>query len=218
MLMQVRSGFMAGGRSVPIPATYFGSGSSVESSTVSLPGSIASGDLGVLFDQVINGSSTMPTSVYPSGWTAIGTSQTASLSTVRVRFNMAYKVLDGTETTLTGMSDTYSNKLVLVFRKLASLTWGSPASVGAEANLSGPADKTVTVGTAPLIVLGAVMNTSALGMTPTQTATISGASGAYTQAQAGYIIYGAGAANNTITSSAGSGVYTAIGGFYFPLT
>lgn len=220
MLAQVKSGFSMGGRSTPIPAEYFGSGASNESANVSMPGSIASGDLGVLFDFAANSDSTVPTSVYPSGWTAIGASENSTFATYGFRQNMSYKVLDGTETTLTGMvGGLASNKLVLVFRKLVpALTWGTPAGVVAGVSFLGPTHpQTITVGTAPLIVIGMVMNNNNLVMTPAQTATISGGVGAFTRARAGYIIYGAGAVNNDVDIDTGDG-YIGIGGYYIPLT
>ena len=220
MLMQVRSGFMMGGKSVPIPATFFDSGTSADSANVSMPAGIASGDLGLLFDCGVS-ATTPPADITPAGWTLMGTTQTATGGGVGARWNMSYRVLDGTETTLTGINGIFSSKLVLVFRKLATLTWGAPASVQTDADvLGGLTDKTVTVGAAPLIMIGALADGGSgvnLLMTPAQTATVVGTLGGSTRCQAGYIVYGVGGANNTISSDNYGGT-VAIGGFYIPLT
>lgn len=219
MLTQVKSGFLVGSatRGAPAP-TFVGSSTDADTATIDMPGGIASGDFGVFFDVAYNFSG-LPTDTLPSGWTRIGTTLTDSGGSAFAyrRFNMAYKVLDGTETTLTGMvgDGLGSAKIVLVFRKDVSLTWGTPTDVEAQHDNDGVTDKTVNVGAAPLIVVGMVEGSggASITMSPAQAATVSiMSSSAYMNA--GYLLYGSGAADNTIT--AGSN-YT-IAGFYVPLT
>lgn len=219
MLMQVKSGFMMGGATGPGAPTFVGSSTSADDPNISMPGGIASGDLGIFID-IGNQFGSPPTDTLPSGWTRIGSTLTDTGGGYGVgqRLNMAYKVLDGTETTLTGITgDAFgSGKHVLVFRKSALLTWGAPGDVEAQVDNDGCTDKTINVGTAPLIVIGFVNlgGSSALAMSPAATQVFSLAHG-NGRLNVGYIIYGAGAVDNTISPASTD---YAIGGFYVPLT
>jgi hypothetical protein len=222
MLTQVKSGFLAGSVSRGPPApTFVGSSTSADSANISMPGGIASGDIGVFLDYAFD-SPSIPTDTLPSGWTRIGTTQTdTEAGPVGARLNMAYKELDGTETTLTGMAAGIGcGKIVLVFRKDVSLTWGTPADVEAQVELSsgGASAKTINVGASPLIVIGFAEfgGVSEVPMSPVETATFTAAHGVGFL-NAGYIIYGSGAVDNVIDPSS-EGDAQAIGGFYIPLT
>jgi hypothetical protein len=135
----------------------FGTGSGA---SITVP-TIIAGDIGILIDWDVTTGGTPPTSVTPSGWTAIGSSisNTGSNST---RLNMSYKVLVSGDSgaTLTGMGaadDT--SKTLQVFRKTSG-AWGSPSSINAQA-VSGsatPSNQTVTVGTAPGLVIAGWMD------------------------------------------------------------
>lgn len=132
--------------------------------TIDMPVGIAAGDIAVLHD--VAGDVVSPASVYPSGFTAIGTSQTDTSGGIFVRLNVSYKILSGSETTITGMSAgalaTY--KTLTVYRKTGSYSWNAPASVGAELLVAGGvASKSVVVGTAPLVVIGACWGSSGEG-------------------------------------------------------
>lgn len=189
--------------SVPDVISFVGYSES-SASTISAPGGIASGDYGVIFDQAFNSSGVIPTSVTPTGFTAIGTSQTYTNGlSVSIRWNMSFKILAGTETTITGMSSASDTKRMLVFRKTTG-TWGSASSVGNELAIGGITSKTVTVGTAPLVIIGC---------TPSSTISMSPA-GTYVGASAdmGYLIYQSGASNNTVDD--GSPGALCIGCFY----
>ncbi|MFO1080857.1 MAG: hypothetical protein U1E23_09555 [Reyranellaceae bacterium] len=226
MLMQVRSGFMlpASARG-PAAPTLVGISTSADSATVSMPAGIASGDFGVLVDLANNSSPTStPTDTLPAGWTRIGTTQTSTSGLLgnAQRLNVCYKALDGTETTLTGMTGTVgSAKLLYVFRKGAAQTWGTPSGVQAEANNSGATDKTITVGSGPMFIVGyrGVGGGGGTFMSPVETllTTRSFGNGVLF---GGYKTYGAVGANNTLSASgAGDGARSySIGGFYVPLT
>ena len=223
MLAQVKSGFSAGSVSRGPPApTFVGSSTVNNSADISMPGGIASTDLAVLIDWGLDSDPTPPADTLPFGWTRIGTTQTDSGGSLLngSRLNVCYKVLDGTETTITGMATGGvwgARKVLLVFRKAASLTWGSPADVEAEVNNDGGTTKTITVGAAPLIVIGYVGISSGtdLPMSPAETATVSVSSNG--SLNVGYIIYGSSPANNTIDPASVGNAYV-IGGFYIPLT
>lgn len=154
--------------------------------TISMPAGIAAGDIAILYDAAFDTGSA-PASVYPSGFTAIGTSQT-SVSALGVRFNVSRKILTGSETTVTGMNGAVAvEKLLLVFRKSGG-DWHAPGSISAEASaLASVSDQTVTVGTGAMVVLGAVMGQSGfvLSMSPAADATKQGD----VSFEAGYKIY-----------------------------
>lgn len=177
-------------------------------SSISAPAGIASGDFAVIFNQAANFSAVTPTDVTPSGFTAIGTSQTATSGlTISLRWSMWYKVLAGSETSLSVMSAASMYSSMVVFRKTTG-TWGTPSSVGNEANLSGIASKTVTVGTAPLVIIGATPG-SPISMSPAGTYVGAGLDN-------GYLIYQSGASNNTVDDSSPS--VLSIGCFYVAVT
>lgn len=219
MLAQVKSGFSMGAatRGPPAP-TFVGSSTDADTATIDMPVGIASGDIGVFFDVAYNFSG-LPTDTLPAGWTRIGSTLTDSGGSAFAyrRFNMAYKVLDGTETTLTGMvgDGLGSAKIVLVFRKAATQTWGTPSDVEAQHDNDGVTDKTINVGAAPLLVVGMVEGSggAVITMSPEEAATISIlSSSAYMNA--GYLLYGSGSTDTTITA----GSNFTIAGFYVPLT
>lgn len=220
MLMQIRSGFSIGAatRGPPAP-TLVGHSEAADNANISMPGGIASGDLGIFIDVAMAASSsTPPTDTFPAGWTRIGTTQTSTGGTAfnAVRFNVGYKLLDGTETTLTGMSGAFAaGKSVLVFRKDVSLAWGTPADVEVEANNNYCSDKTVNVIAGPLIVVGYRSNNDgSLSMSPAAAAAYAVAHG-NGGLGVGWLAYGSGGADNTIAADGGT---IAIGGFYIPLT
>lgn len=196
------------------PISFFGSTNSATSS-ISMPGGIQSGDIGIIFDGAIDTGATPPSSVTPSGFTQIGTSQTSTFLTFSsMRWNMWYKVLDGTETSLTGMSAAAMYKTSAVMRKTGG-TWGSPSSIGNECVVTGGVTaKTVTVGSSPLFVMGGVTEQN-VSFTPSAQGTFGPGGG--TGVNGGYIIYNTGASNVDV-SSANLSATEAIGAFYVALT
>lgn len=195
------------------PITFFNSSSS-STTTITIPSSVQSGDLGIIFNLAIS-IGAAPGNVTPSGFTAAGTSQTSTGGGLGVRWSMWYKVLDGTETTLTGMSgNAGQGATVAVFRK-SSGTWGTPGSVQNQAALPAGTvtSKTVTVGTAPMFVIGALGGASgAPAFSPAQNADIE----LSTLVQGAYIIYNTGGSNVLIDSTDFSTTYS-IGAFYVEL-
>ncbi len=130
--------------------------------TITAPRGIQLGDLIVFLDFSTAG--TTPTSVIPTGFTAIGT----SLTTGTDRQNVSYKLADGTEggTSITGMAGTFRDKAMYVFR-------GNVAATGIV--ISSPINEQVTTadptaqvvlsgaGAVPLVVLAAYSsNTSSI--------------------------------------------------------
>lgn len=193
--------------------------STAAASSVSMPGGIAAGDIAVFFDYALEGGGVIPTDVAPSGFTRIGASQTAA-STAGVRWNQFYKVLTGGETTVSGMSALVTGKNLLVFRIIGSGAWGAPSSVGQEVSIitSTVSDKTVTVGTAPLVVLGCIFggNSGDLDMTPSSPTAEQNLDTGSGFVCSGYLLGNTSPVNTTVTS-ADTASMRAIAGFYIPL-
>lgn len=192
--------------------------------TISLSGlGIAAGDLCIIANLASDDTVT-PTSVVPSGFTQISTSDTGTGFGQHQRFNFFYKVLAGSETTLSVMTGNQAEDSLAVIWSKSSGTWGTPQSVVNAFDLSGatnPANQTITAGsgTAPLLVFGintVFINTTPLGqvhivMSPTADASV--ATTQYTSL--GYKIYAASPANNTISSNNSSS--TVLCGAYIQL-
>lgn len=200
-----------------MPITLFGS-ATADAAGVTMPASVAANDIAIFVDCAFDGDGTPPSTVTPSGFALIGSSVSSNLPSdgLSVRANISRKVLAGSEggSTITGMTGTNSsNKAILVFRPTVG-TWGTVSSVNAVAQDSDPGDQTVTVGAAPGLVIawasidGAVTD---LTMYPSADGTVSMGSPTLI---VGYIIYNAGAANNTVSTSIPRGAF---GSFWYPL-
>lgn len=197
---------------------FFASATST-ATTATMPSSIAANDVAILVNGAFDADASPPASVYPSGWTAIGSSVSADLSSggISGRANVSYKILAGSESgsTITGMNGSNSEYMViLVFRPSAG-TWGTPSSVNAVMADADPADQTVTVGSAPGLVIGWVVSDGValdITMNPSQDAFVSAGS---PDLRVGYIVYNSGPSNNTVSSSI---TYGGLGSFWFPLT
>jgi len=87
------------------------------SSTITIPAAAQAGDLAVLFDQSVQSSTTLPTTVVPTNFTSIvNTSLSGSFAT---RGIFSYKILVSGDpgTSITGMSGTFAQRKILaIFR------------------------------------------------------------------------------------------------------
>jgi len=191
--------------------------------TINLSGlGIAAGDFCVIAN-LCSDDTTTPTSVVPSGFTQLSTTDTGTGFGQHQRFNFFFKVLTGSETTLSVMSGNQAEDALAVIWSKSSGTWGTPASVVNASDLSGattPANQTITAGsgTAPLLVVGintVFINspTGVVNLVMSPTADASFTSPQYTSI--GYKIYPSSPANNTISSTSGSS--TVLAGFYVQL-
>ena len=193
--------------------SFFGSNTST-TTTITYPASTQPGDLSVLLDSAV-GFGGIPSSVYPTGYTAIGVSAsgTDGGGAFGVRYNASYRVLTGGDGTPTGMSGNGMAKVLLVFRKTSG-TWGAPSDIAAQVNLvTPPGNQTVNVGSAPLIVLGFGDAGSGGSAADALTMNPAGTYVATTGSRGGYIVYNASPANNTVSTTSGF----ALGSFYIPL-
>lgn len=151
----------------------FISSATSSTSTITVPGTAAAGDIAVLFDAP--NQSTTPTTVIPSGFIDFVDGGSASQSNDRV----SVKVLDGTETTLTGMNGGSSNsKLLLIFRPSHPVSAINHAT--STVSKSGSSDPTgLSVGTDTIVIPSVMLvfcaasgGVSAITSSPSLTTTI----------------------------------------------
>lgn len=183
--------------------SFVGSNASSNSTSVSMPGGIASGHRAFFFDEGVISGGTPPTQVNPSGWTLLGT-QTASGGGLSVRHSVYYKDLTGSETTITGMAVNITcNKAVMVFSKSAG-AWDTPADFANTVSLSTIASQTVNVVAGCVTVIGYGDDFNAGGSTAMAMSPAGTYAAAFTL-RTGYILYGSGAVDNTVSSATSAG-------------
>jgi hypothetical protein len=139
----------------PASISLEGTFTSADSATIAMPADIAAGDYAWLVDFSQNTSTSAPALVTPSGFTNV-LSQT-SAATNGTRIAQSIKILDGTETTITGMAvgTRGALKLLLVFRATEGATWTRlNARTVVNGAGTGVANQTVGAGTAPCIIVG----------------------------------------------------------------
>lgn len=90
----------------------FSGSATSSSSTIDITSVTANGRLCILADNSYNSTPTTPTKVIPSGFTEI-ISLGSTGASFGIRHTVSYKILDGTETTLTGQGD-ITRKMALV--------------------------------------------------------------------------------------------------------
>lgn len=153
----INSGITIGnGINISRPDLVFLTSSFIASSTtITVPTDAAAGDVAILFNACISAST--PTDVIPSGWTGIGTNNNA---TGRIR--SSYKVLVSGDigATVTGMTATTQNLLMVIFRSQT----GTISSLSAVQSLSQPSGSWSTTSVSPTITTsGATLPSLALG-------------------------------------------------------
>lgn len=119
--------------------------------TVTVPATVQAGDVGILVDFIENGA----TGVTPTGWTQLADAADSTFQRIRV----SRKILTGADAgaTVTGMSASNNNKVLLVFRGTAAIASVAAGSWNAQATGGDPTSQSVTAsgGTPPLVVIGA---------------------------------------------------------------
>ncbi len=207
---------MGGGVSAEV-LTFVGASLAAAETTVtsvSMPVGSASGDIGLFFDMALDIGGTAPSSVTPSGWTALGSSLTGTDGAETARFNIWRRILNGTETTLAGMQGEEVMKGVIVLRKDQG-TWDTPV-LGAARMEVDPSDISVAVSaiTKPLVVIGFGAGfgfnvNNLLAMSPVGTYS----DGPLNQSVTiGHIIYNTSPVNNTVSQTQGE--LQALAGLY----
>lgn len=147
------TGFMGGG--TPISFTFVGSAVSALSTVDISATGRASGDLGILLDLSQNSSGT-PANTIPSGHTSLVT-DTQTLGILGLRASIRYKLLTGSEGSLTGQDGTnFVDKVYLVFRPSSAITTVTFNDGQFEAANVNPSSQATGAGsgTPPVIVIG----------------------------------------------------------------
>lgn len=148
-------------------AWSFVTSSNSDVSTISVPSGTQVGDLIILFDGAysISGS---PTSVYPAGFTAIGTSQSSG----RLRNNVSYKIAASGDigATITGMTTSgFRRKILAVFRPDVIVPSVIINSLNQQATSGDPAPQNITAsgGIGALLLLGTAFSGDSITETGT---------------------------------------------------
>lgn len=128
------------------------SSSTSTGSTITAPSDLQMGDLLLIFD-CASTSGAPPSSVQPSGFTAVSEQSGSSMTDA-----MWYKIADGSEAsqTFTGMNGVFSDrKLFLVFRANIPIISATLSTVSKTITGSNPGSQTISAsgGTAPLLVI-----------------------------------------------------------------
>lgn len=151
----------------PPSISLVGSTTSVDSATIDMPSGIAAGDYAWMVDFSQNTTTSAPALVTSTGFTNV-LSQT-SAATHGTRIAHSIKILDGTETTITGIGvgTRGALKVLLVFRPTEGATWTRlNARCVVNGAGTGVASQTMGAGTAPCIIVGAGYTQSGTLPTP----------------------------------------------------
>lgn len=182
--------------------TYLDAATSTGAS-ITAPSGIASGDLAIYIDHAQNNSG-FPTAVTPSGFTNFFNQTDSTANDTRVM--VSYKVLAGSETTLTGMdADDEDNKCMFVYRPNKSITSVLPlseSSWGKEIGVSSnPSSQSTTMSglTAPVLFIAFVVGNSSNSFS-TQSPAFDGTS-TTTAARFGRKLYNTSPQNHTVDAN-----------------
>lgn len=184
--------------STSINLTFIGSATGINTAinlTSLSAGAIASGDLGLIFDQTTEDSDTIPTM---TGWTK---HVTTAAGGVPMTCLIASRILVGTETTVTGFGGPGNERwIVMVFRPYSTMSTRTWTLGGAEVTSGNPALQTITAsGVNPPVLLVGHM-AAGLAISPRTTSpAMTEVAGTDTAHYAHYTIYNAGStpANNS---------------------
>jgi hypothetical protein len=178
------------------------------SSTITIPASVAVGYLAVLFDHAYDRDTTppidavIPTTVVPSGWTSIKNT-TADSSTTKSRGISSYRIIQSGDagSSITGMNDNGEDKVMLIFAASRPIVSVTPSTWNGQGTDGNPSSQSVlaTAATAPLIVIGASGGYSGTFSFTTASPSFDGTQAtADNDAIMGYKIYNGSPADHTI--------------------
>lgn len=137
-------------------------------------GTVAVGDLLVLIDYAISSSTTIPTTVVPSGFTSLNNYGALTGSGVSTRTIVSYQFATSTSATLTGMNDFAELKTLLVFNGGGSSV--SAVNFSNTSNIADP-DPITSLSSGTQNTITAVAQTSASQTTVSPTITVNVPSG-----------------------------------------
>lgn len=194
---------MAGGGSISL--TYVDAATSTTSS-VTAPGGIASGDLAIYLDFATRRNVAVPATT-PSGFTNIisDTGYSGDADDSDSRFMASYKILTGSETTISGMNSDAEYKCLFVYRPSRAISTVSPLSSGSwgqQVTDSNPSSQATTMLglDAPVVFVGMSYSQDSTGAFSTETPAFDATHTAGT-ARFGRKLYNAAPQNHTIDMS-----------------
>lgn len=185
--------------------------------SLTLPATIAAGDLLVIIAFADSGSGT-PADVTPSGFTEIGTFTSAA-----TRDSLFYKIADGTEdsasvSVLTGSGQQAS--LVVQFQANEAITAVTAGSSVGECTDGNPTSKTITAssGAAPLVVIATWANvTTSSAISPRTQSPAMTEVNATTHMYLGWLFYASSPVDQSF-DMADEGISNSLNGAYLQLT
>ena len=154
----------------PLSLSFVGAGTSENSTTVSMPAGIKAGDWCWLFQSSINTSTSIPSLVTPTDFTFL--IQATSAATHGTRSATLFRLLDGTETTVTGMltGTRATFKALMVYRPNNPVTGDVWTRLNARAVANGAgtgvANQTMAAGTSPCFDVAASITDGGTNPTP----------------------------------------------------
>jgi hypothetical protein len=117
------------------------------SGTITIPVTSRVGDFAILFDVIYSSGISISGEVVPSGWNSISRVSTANIfGPSAIRSIVSYKVLTSGNpgSTITGMSDDATRKILLIFRPESTISSVTPLSVNGQATSINPSTQTIT--------------------------------------------------------------------------
>lgn len=117
------------------------------SSTITIPATAQVGDVVMLFDFGYITSTTAPTSVIPTGFTAFTKSASSQTTSPACRSVVSRKILVAGDpgSTITGMNTTSMNKLLVVYRPNATINTVTSGAQNGQATANAPTNQTLTL-------------------------------------------------------------------------
>ena len=143
----------------PLSMSFVDSATSVDSTNITMPAGIAAGDWAYLIDFAQNTTSTAPSQVTPTNWTLVN-QQFSNATNKACRIVASRKILDGTETTVAGMTTGTRGRMMIVqvFRPSNPVTGDTWTQLNARVVIDGAAGGTAAqsmgAGTSPAMVVG----------------------------------------------------------------
>ena len=138
------------------------------SSTITIPASVAVGYLAVLFDHAYDRDTTppidavIPTTVVPSGWTSIKNT-TADSSTTKSRGISSYRIIQSGDagSSITGMNDNGEDKVMLIFAASRPIVSVTPSTWNGQGTDGNPSSQSVLATAATRAARSAVSSVAA---------------------------------------------------------
>lgn len=204
-------------RKAGVPALSFNTSASSSSSSITIPAGANVGDIAVLFDYAVAFTTTIPTTVVPSGWTSVS-NLSAGWSTGTRSIVSYKKLLSGDPgSSITGMSGTSStNKQMIVLSPSSPITTVTVSGYDSEIADVAPSGITIAEETPSYAVIGCAATRT---YNPTWTSAWYDATyGGSTRTDLAYKIFNSDPASVTMDFTAGGYSHASIQAFALVVT